>query len=97
VRITSDPAKREWTLRKRELDFKDAREVFAEPTVTLQDVREDYGEDRFITYGYLRGRMVVVVWTPRGKARRIISMRKCNAKEQARIGQQLGEVGRDDR
>jgi uncharacterized DUF497 family protein len=97
VRITYDPAKRESTLLERRLDFRDAAEVFAGRTLMRPDLRENYGEDRYQTFGYLRGRMVVVVWTPRGKARRIISMRKCNAKEQARIGQQLGEVGRDDR
>jgi uncharacterized DUF497 family protein len=97
VRITYDPPKREETLRERGLDFKDTPEVFAGPTLTRLDLREDYGEDRYQTFGYLRGRMVMLVWTPRGRARRIISMRKCNAKEQARLGQRLGEAGRDDR
>ena len=47
----------------------------------VEDRRFDYGEARFSTYGYLRGRLVNVVWTPRAGSRRIISMRKCNAKE----------------
>jgi uncharacterized DUF497 family protein len=34
--------------------------------------------------------MVVMVWTPRGEARRIISMRKANEREQARHAQRLG-------
>ncbi|MFZ0604911.1 MAG: BrnT family toxin [Roseiarcus sp.] len=33
----------------------------------------------------------MVVWTPRGDARHIISMRKCNAREQTKYGQRLGE------
>src|SRR6516162_3955438 len=41
--------------------------------------------------GFLAGRMVMVVWTPRGDARHIISMRKCNAKEQARYRQRFAE------
>jgi len=97
VRISYDPAKRERTLRERGLDFEDGTEVFAGPALTVPDLRVDYGEDRYITFGLLRGRMVALVWTPRGRARRIISMRKCNAKEQARIGQRLGEAGRNDR
>jgi uncharacterized DUF497 family protein len=97
VRITYDRPKREETLRQRGLDFKDAAEVFRGPTLTLLDLREDYGEDRYQTYGYLRGRMVTVVWTPRGAARRVMSMRKCNAREQRRIGQRLGESRRDNR
>jgi uncharacterized protein (DUF4415 family) len=32
-----------------------------------------------LTVGHLDGRMVMVVWTQRGSARRIISMRECNA------------------
>jgi uncharacterized DUF497 family protein len=33
--------------------------------------------------------MVVVVWTQRGEARHIISMRKANEREQAKYGQYL--------
>jgi uncharacterized protein len=39
VRITYDPPKREETLRKRGLDFKDAPEVFRGPTLTQIDIR----------------------------------------------------------
>jgi uncharacterized DUF497 family protein len=39
----------------------------------------------------LRGRMVVVVWTRRGNARHIISMRKANDREKARFGKRLEE------
>nr|WP_245801328.1 BrnT family toxin [Pollutimonas bauzanensis] len=34
--------------------------------------------------------MVVLIWTPRGRARRIISTRKANAREQAKYAQHLG-------
>ncbi|SEG35954.1 hypothetical protein SAMN05216242_1631, partial [Thauera chlorobenzoica] len=51
--------------------------------------REDYSEPRHITVGKLDGRMVVMVWTPRGEARRIISMRKANEREQARYAHRL--------
>jgi uncharacterized protein len=97
VRITYDPSKRERTLQERGLDFEDAAEVFTGPTLTRQDLREDYGEDRYQTIGFLRGRMVMVVWTPRGEETHIISMRKANAREQARLGQRFGEAGCDDR
>jgi len=96
VRITYDPAKREATLRERELDFEDAAEVFAAANIEVPDLREDYGEDRRITYGHLGGRMVVVAWTLRDGTRRVFSMRKANAREQIAFGQQLGEARRDD-
>jgi uncharacterized DUF497 family protein len=84
VAITFDPAKRDKTLRERAVDFRDAEHVFAGLTLDYEDVREDYGETRIITIGFLAGRMVMVVWTSRGSDRHIISMRKCNAKEQKR-------------
>ena len=84
MRITYDPLKREWTLRERQLDFNDAVEVFARKTIEIVDRRFDYGEKRIITFGRLRGRIAVVVWTQRGDARHIISMRNANAREQAR-------------
>ena len=61
-------------------------EVFAGPTQTIADDRTDYGEIRFITIGRLDGRMVVMVWTRRGATRRIISLRKANAREQSFYG-----------
>jgi uncharacterized DUF497 family protein len=33
--------------------------------------------------------MVALVWTPRGNARRVISMRHCNDREQRRYGRVL--------
>jgi uncharacterized DUF497 family protein len=51
-------------------------------TATIVDDRFDYGEMRFISAGHLDGRLVVMVWTQRGNARHIISMRHCHAKEE---------------
>jgi uncharacterized DUF497 family protein len=53
--------------------------------------RIDYGEQRFQTVGFLAGRMVTVVWTPRGEAVHVMSMRKCNDKEQARYSKRFEE------
>jgi hypothetical protein len=90
MRITFDPAKRRATLRNRRVDFADAAVVFEGPVFTFPDQRFDYPEERYITVGLLGGRMVVVVWTPTGDGRRIISMRKANAREQTRYSHQLG-------
>ncbi len=90
MQIEFDPEKREKTLSERGLDFARAEEVFAGVTVTAEDARFDYGEPRFTTAGVLDGRMVVMVWTPRGAARRIISMRKANEREIAKIASSLG-------
>jgi uncharacterized DUF497 family protein len=53
-------------------------------------IREDYGETRIICFGLLRGRLVQVVYTPRGADRHIISMRKANDREKARLASLLG-------
>lgn len=91
MKITFDPAKRESTLSDRSLDFADAAEVFAGKVLNIPDQRRDYGEARIVTVGSLRGRMVIVVWTPRGNARHVFSMRKANDREKARFGQRLEE------
>ena len=57
--------------------------MFAGLTLTVLDEREDYGEDRYQTIGLLDDEVVMVVWTPRGEDRRVISMRKCSAREKA--------------
>ena len=90
MKLTYDPAKRAWTLAERGLDFDDAARVFAGPTINLLDDRKAYGEVRWVTYGLLDGRMIAVVWTPRGTTRHIISMRKTNDREQQTYRDQLG-------
>jgi uncharacterized protein len=91
VLITYDPAKRDKTLAVRGLDFEDAPKVFAGPTLTLLDERQDYGEDRYQTYGLLGARLVMVVWTPHNDTRHVISMRKCNEREKDRFRARLDQ------
>lgn len=79
--ISFDPLKRAITLKTRGLDLADAGLVFAGDSITIADTRKDYGEERRITAGYLAGRCVVMVWTPRAGSRRIISMRHTHADE----------------
>ena len=90
MKISFDPTKREKTLRERDLDFEHAAEVFEGLTFTQRDQRRDYPEMRYQTYGLLKGRLVMVVWTYRFEARHIVSMRKCNDREKARFTSQLG-------
>ena len=88
--VEFDEAKRRSTLDARGLDMARAGEVFAGATLTVADDRKDYGEDRFITIGFLDGSMVILVWTPRDGAHRIISMRKANARERALYAPRFG-------
>jgi len=82
--VSFDPQKRRLTLTKRGLDFADAGTVFEGRTITVPDNRFSYVEDRYVTAGFLAGRCVVLVWTPRDGSRRIISMRYAHAAERRR-------------
>jgi hypothetical protein len=89
VEIEFDQDKRDKTLQERGLDFARAGEVFASVTVTIEDICRDYGETRYISVGLLDLRAVILVWTPRGKARRIISMRYANDREKEKYSKHL--------
>lgn len=79
------------------LDFADAGIVCEGETLTFEDDRYDYGEPRFITFGWLRSRLVVIAHTPCGDANRIISMRKANEREQKSIEKRLAAARRHER
>lgn len=89
MKITFDPAKRDVTLKERGLDFARAGEIFAGHHFTLEDVRRDYLETRFITVGKMDDRMVVMVWTLRNGEIRVISMRRANEREQGKYEKRL--------
>ena len=58
--IEFDPAKRERTLKNRGLDFLDAPKLYEGRSLTVLDDRKDYGEERFITYGFLNSGAVAL-------------------------------------
>ncbi len=89
MRITYHSAKRVSTLRDRGLDFEDAAQIMQGPKLTHIDDRHDYGELRLQTMGRLNGVLVMVVWTQRGDAQHIISMRRCNDREERKFGHRL--------
>ena len=93
MEISYDAEKRALTLERRGLDFEDAVHVFAGATIDVEDDRRDYGETRWLTFGLLRDRLVALVWTPRGEARHIISMRKANDRERKKYEGQLDRPG----
>ena len=48
----------------------------------FEDDREDYGEERWLTFGLLRGQVVVIVHTETEDEIRVISMRAAERDEQ---------------
>jgi uncharacterized protein len=77
-----DEDKRLANVQNHAIDFADATAVFDGDTVTVEDNRFDYGEQRFITLGLLKGRVTAVVYTERSSITRIISARKATKYEQ---------------
>ncbi|HYP32455.1 MAG TPA: BrnT family toxin [Burkholderiaceae bacterium] len=79
MRYSFDPAKRTSNLKKHGLDLADARQAIESgQTVTFEDRRVDYGEERFVTLGPLGDMLVVIVTAETGDHIRIISMRKAD-------------------
>jgi uncharacterized protein len=76
-----DEEKRLANLNNHGIDFIDVLEVFDGDIVTIEDDRYSYGEQRFVTFGLLQGRVVAIVHTDRGKFVRIISIRKATKNE----------------
>ncbi|WP_156842249.1 BrnT family toxin [Novosphingobium aquimarinum] len=81
IKVTYDPAKRAKILEERGLDLADAVLVFKDLHMQIEDDRKDYGETRYRVFGFLRGRRVSLVWTPRNGSRRIITMRYAHEQE----------------
>ena len=86
-----DEEKNKTNIRKHGLDFADAPEIFDGPMLVRLDTRQDYGEDRWIGIGFLRNRVVVVVYVERddGETIRIISLRKALKYERKQFEQEL--------
>jgi uncharacterized DUF497 family protein len=77
-----DPAKRKKNQRKHEIDLAACEPVFDGPMLTREDAREEYGEQRLVSLGWLNGRVVVLVWTDREDGPRMISCREAERHEQ---------------
>jgi uncharacterized protein len=90
MHFTWDERKRQRTLQQRGLDFAQAAQVFAGPTFTFEDDRQDYGEYRWVTLGLLQATVVVIVHTETEDELRVISMRKAETDEQQLFFTHLG-------
>ena len=76
-----DEAKRQANFEKHRIDFEDAVTIYEDYVCTAADTRADYGEDRYVSIGLLAGVEIVIVYTPRGDGRRIISARRARVAE----------------
>jgi uncharacterized DUF497 family protein len=89
MRFVWDERKRQANLKTPKFDFLDAPIVFEGPTVTYEDDRFRYNEQRFVTLGLLNGIVVSIVHTETTETIRVISIRKATRNEEAYLFQSL--------
>jgi hypothetical protein len=82
MRFEWDEAKRLSNIEKHGIDFADVPAMFEGDIVTIADERFDYGENRYITLGLLKYRVIVVAHTDENDVIRIISARKATKNEE---------------
>ena len=80
--ISYDESKRQANIKNHHLDFMGCEAIFSGFTITREDHRDYYGEQRLQTLGLWHGVVVFVVHTPRGDVDHIISIRKAEKHEE---------------
>jgi len=78
-----DDNKRRSNVAKHGIDFSDAAEVFADSKQSTFRSSSRSGEQRYVSVGVARGRLIAVVFTQRGDKVRIISARAARKIERA--------------
>jgi len=76
-----DESKRQQNIKDHGLDFEGADAIWDNFTITREDIRKDYGEQRLVTFGILDGDVVVLVHTERDDDMHIISLRQAEKHE----------------
>lgn len=89
MRFSWDEKKRRSNLKDHGLDFVDAPRVFEGPTFTFEDDRFAYGEQRFVTLGFLADIAVSLVHTETPLRIHVISLRKATRHEEILLLQNL--------
>lgn len=80
--ISWDEPKRRENIRKHKIDLAELELVFDHPMISVEDDRERYGELRLQSLGMWQGKVVFLVWTPRGDdTAHLISCRYADRKE----------------
>lgn len=87
MEISYDASKNERNIALRGLPFDLVAGLNWADALIMEDTRKQYGERRFLALGYIGERLYAVVFTPRGAACRIISLRKANQREIEKYGQ----------
>lgn len=84
MNVTFNPAKNAVNVAKHGVALSEAASLDWDAAYTWSDNRRDYGEHRLVGLVPLNERLFYVVFLDRGEMRRIISLRKANAREVSR-------------
>jgi len=79
--VTWDEKKRLANIKAHGLDFLGCEAIWDEFTVTREDIRQAYREQRLVAFGRLNRQVVVLVYTERRRGPHIISLRKAEKYE----------------
>jgi len=79
--LTWNELKRRLNINKHGLDFVGCDAIWDHFTVTREDKRQDYGEERLVCFGLLEAEVVVLVYTERAQGSHVISLRKAEKHE----------------
>jgi len=86
-----DEDKRQANIRQHNIDFLAAIEAFEGPLMTKEDTRFEYDEERYISFGLYRERVIVIIHTyPHENSVRLISVRKAKKYEQKIFYTEIG-------
>jgi uncharacterized DUF497 family protein len=81
MEISFDPAKSNGNVIHRGLPFTLVELMEWSGAVIKEDVRQNYGERRYLAFGMIGERLHAVVFTPRKDKVHVISLRKANQRE----------------
>jgi uncharacterized DUF497 family protein len=89
-----DSKKESLNAHKHGIDFTTASLIWEDFVSERLDGRRDYGEARIVAFGVSEKRVLAVVFTWRGLARRIISARVANSRERKLYEEEIAYRGR---
>ena len=91
--LTWHEPKRRLNIKSHGFDFEGCDAIWDHFTVTREDKRQDYGEERLVCFGLLDDEVVVLVYTERPQGTHVISLRKAE-KHEARYYRQAAKENR---
>jgi uncharacterized protein len=83
--------KRQSNLGQHGIDFEDAKDIWQGEVLEVSSEQDEHGEQRYMAYGVLEGRIIAVVFTWRGTVRRLISARRARTYERRHYQNLFGQ------